>query len=171
MAEVDMTTFFADGFAQGQLQFDTYAFDDLEFPQIDYDVQVKLSEYQKQQLDKIKTQLELVLKKTFPEFKLTEEPGFWQGVTKENNEFHNDFTFGDKFNSNILVYLEEGTMENDNYIEVLGVDKCRIYPLRGDFVWLNQQPQFEHRANNGEGIRRVIHFPYYIPSLDNKDKK
>ena len=74
-------------------------------------------------------------------------------------------------NSNILVYLEEGTMENDNYIEVLGVDKCRIYPLRGDFVWLNQQPQFEHRANNGEGIRRVIHFPYYIPSLDNKDKK
>ena len=36
MAEVDMTTFFADGFAQGQLQFDTYAFDDLEFPQIDY---------------------------------------------------------------------------------------------------------------------------------------
>ena len=76
MAEGDMTTFFADGFAQGQLQFDTYAFDDLEFPQIDYDVQVKLSEYQKQQLDKIKTQLELVIKKTFPEFKLTEEPGF-----------------------------------------------------------------------------------------------
>ena len=60
-----------------------------------------------------------------------------------------------------------------NQIYLIELHKSLLNKLEGhiDFVLLNQQPQFEHRANNGEGIRRVIHFPYYIPSLDNKDKK
>jgi|TARA_A200000159_G_C7275321_1_gene319123 hypothetical protein len=174
----DMTTFFKDGFYTGDVDINVQIFDDVKFPSIDYNPEdLKLPDNCKQEIKKVQEQLEEVISETYPKFELTEEPGLWNGVTKENNEFHNDFVAGDKFNSNILVYLDEGNDMNENYIEIAGEDildkdgipygvsKCRIFCRPGQFVWLNQSPQFEHRANNGSGNRRLIHFAYYIPEI------
>ena len=163
-----MMSYFINGYYKGKVEFDYKAFDSIDFPEIDYDSNdVKLNEYQQRTLSHIQGQLENKIVETFENYELTEQPGLWKGVTKANNEFHNDFVYGDKFNSNILVYLDKGTEENDNYIEVKESTSKphRIYPDVGDFVWLNQSTGFYHRANNGEGIRRVIHFAYYIPEI------
>lgn len=162
----DMTTFFKDGFYTGEVDLNVQLFDDVKFPSIDYDAKdLILPDTCKQEIKKVQEQLEEVISETYPKFELTEEVGLWNGVTKDNNEFHNDFVAGDKFNSNILVYLDEGNDDNENYIEILGVDKCRVFCRPGQFVWLNQSPQFEHRANNGRGNRRLLHFAYYIPEI------
>ena len=153
---------------KGKVDFDYKAFDNINFPEIDYETNdLNLSEYQQRTLGHIQGQLENKIVQTFDNYELTERPGLWQNVTKENNEFHNDYVYGDKFNSNILVYLDKGTEENDNYIEVKETNSAphRIYPEVGEYMWLNQAPGFFHRANNGKGIRRVIHFAYYIPEI------
>ena len=162
----DMTTFFKDGFYTGEVDLNVQLFDDVKFPSIDYDAKdLILPDICKQEITNVQEQLEEVISETYPKFELTEEVGLWNGVTKDNNEFHNDFVAGDKFNSNILVYLDEGNDDNENYIEIKGEDKCRIFCNPGQFVWLNQSPQFEHRANNGRGNRRLLHFAYYIPEI------
>lgn len=164
----DMTTFFKDGFYTGEVDLNVQLFDDIKFPSIDYDAKdLILPDTCKQEIKKVQEQLEEVISETYPKFELTEEPGLWNGVTKENNALKSNDTnvAGDKFNSNILVYLDEGNDDNENYIEILGVDKCRVFCRPGQFVWLNQSPQFEHRANNGRGNRRLLHFAYYIPEI------
>lgn len=86
----------------------------------------------------------------------------WSGVDQPSSNWHNDQREG--FNSNILVYLDDSL--NCNSIEVKSDNsEVKIYPKKGDFVWLNQRKAFRHRATHIEGTRRVLSFEFNINDL------
>jgi hypothetical protein len=86
----------------------------------------------------------------------------WCGVDDLSANWHNDLAEG--FNSNILVYLDCSL--NKNSIEISnGFSEIKIYPNKGDFVWLNQSKKFLHRATHIEGNRRVLSFEFNIKDL------
>lgn len=92
------------------------------------------------------------------------ERNIWQGVDSGSKEWHNDYAEYKSFNSNILVYLDDSY--DKNTIQVRNeTEEFIIYPKKGDFVWLNQNPKFQHRATHIEGIRRLISFEIYINDL------
>ena len=101
----------------------------------------------------------------FENFELKEH-ALWSGVDDGSKEWHNDHIDGDPFNTTFLIYLDDNTPENGNYIAVRGPDtENTLYPKRGDFVWLNQNRMFEHKAKHNSGQRRVLGFEFYIPAL------
>ena len=92
----------------------------------------------------------------------------WAGVDSGSAVWHNDFEDGDKFNSNVLVYLDDLTPDNGNKIKIRDnttLKEYTIYPKKGNFVWLNQQKHYEHKATHNSGNRRVVCFKYLIPAL------
>lgn len=94
------------------------------------------------------------------------ESTMWEGVDPLSATWHNDYIKGKTFNSNILVYLDDGTVENGNFIEVRNqTEEFRIYPKAGDFVWLNQRHTFEHKATHTSGRRRLLCYELMIPGL------
>jgi len=94
----------------------------------------------------------------FPHAKLLNSSA-WSGVDGPSSEWHNDAKEG--FNSNILVYLDDSM--GLNTIEVRTKDEdYKIYPKVGTFVWINQAPQFQHRATHVAGERRVLSYELWI---------
>lgn len=92
--------------------------------------------------------------------------GMWEGVDDGSSKWHNDYLDGDTFNSNILVYLDDNTIENGNSIEVRGPGFThKLYPKANQLIWLNQKRIFEHRATHSSGRRRILSFEYFIPEL------
>ena len=105
------------------------------------------------------------IKQLFDEYTLT-QCAMWAGVDSGSSVWHNDHKQGGRFTSNLLVYLDDNNQELGNFIQVRGSGfEHTIYPKRGDFVWLNQKSCFEHRAQNDNGLRRVLSFEFYIPAL------
>lgn len=103
--------------------------------------------------------------KMFDDFEM-KDCGMWSGVDEESRSWHNDFENKNEFNSNILVYMDDNTEANGNNIQVASNDYINIlYPMRRDFVWLNQKKCFQHRATHKSGVRRVLSFEYLIPAL------
>jgi hypothetical protein len=93
----------------------------------------------------------------------------WSGVDELSAKWHNDFEDGDSFNSNILIYLDDNTIENGNSIEVRGPGFERLLrPLKGDLLWLNQKKCFQHRATHTSGRRRVLSFEFMVPALSQR---
>lgn len=86
----------------------------------------------------------------------------WKNVDGGSSVWHNDQK--EKLNSNILVYLDDSY--NKNTIEIKTPSKVhKIYPQKGNFVWLNQSLNFQHKATHLEGERRLISFEFDIPEL------
>lgn len=110
---------------------------------------------------------EQYVSKIFTEFE-NKAVCMWAGVDGGSAEWHNDFEDGGAFNSNVLIYMDDLTPENGNKIEVrnsLTQEEIILYPKKRDFVWLNQQRCYQHRATHKTGTRRVISFEYLIPTL------
>lgn len=79
----------------------------------------------------------------------------WAGVDDYSKKWHNDSKEG--FNSNILVYLDDSYGQNK--IEIKNqVEEFTVYHKKGDFVWINQDPKFLHKATHITGNRRVLSF-------------
>ncbi len=105
---------------------------------------------------------EHLILKLFPIFKRLDF-GMWQGVDLESRQWHNDFLYGESFNSNILVYLEE---HSQTALEIKnGVEEIQIPVKAGDFIWINQSSNFQHRARQESGARRILSFEYFLPGL------
>lgn len=103
--------------------------------------------------------------KLFNEYEIKERD-LWDGVDHRSRVWHNDHEQGDPFNSTFLVYIDEQTEENGNFIAVRGPNSEKYeYPKRGEFMWLNQKEMFQHKANHQSGLRRLVGFEFYIPAL------
>lgn len=90
----------------------------------------------------------------------------WCGVDEGSVEWHNDHEDGDPFNSTILVYMDDNTPENGNFIAVRGpAVETILYPKRGEFIWLNQKKIFQHKAKHNSGVRRVLGFEFFVHDL------
>jgi hypothetical protein len=85
--------------------------------------------------------------------------GAWSGVDDDSTKWHNDFEEG--FNANIVVYLDDSL--NENKIEIKNSnEEVAIYPKKGDFVLINQDTKFKHRATHAIGQRRVFSFEFNV---------
>lgn len=100
-------------------------------------------------------------------YKLT-QCGMWEGVDEGSSIWHNDQFDGKTLNTNLLVYLDDNAEFLNNIQVRNGVEEYVIFPQKGDYVWLNQSLQFEHKAIHGGGRRRVLSFEYFTDGLDNK---
>lgn len=161
--------FFVNGHIQGHLaEIDNYDFSEFVFldcsenediidnsPIIDKKAQKYLSEIYNIIFNRY-------LSKLFPNIELLEK-SMWQGVDTKSKEWHTDYMEKKNFNSNLLVYLDDNY---GNSIQVKNqVEEFIIYPTRGDFIWLNQNKIFQHRAKHITGPRRLISYEMYIPEL------
>ena len=103
-----------------------------------------------------------LISKLFTNFKRLDF-GMWQGVDLESMDWHNDNLYGESFNSNILIYLEDHT---ETALEVKSQSAEIKIPVRsGDFIWINQSLNFQHRARQESGKRRILSFEYFLPGL------
>ena len=167
MTDQDAYSFFVNGYIHGHISdiesidFDKYEFVDCtNNPEYDGLADQNIMPLLDEVYDKLKTEY---ISKLFQNFNLHER-NIWQGVDAGSKEWHNDYAEYKSFNSNILVYLDDSYGKNT--IEVRNEsEEFIIYPKKGDFVWLNQNPKFEHRARHIEGIRRLISFEMYINDL------
>lgn len=104
------------------------------------------------------------IKQIFTEFRVGKN-GMWSGVDSGSAEWHNDFVDEDRFTSNFLIYLEDNEPFG-NSIEVKNqFQEFKIVPKPNEFVWLNQNRKFMHRATHKSGPRRLLSFEFFIPSL------
>ncbi len=164
----DEQTFFIDGYWHGTLpsnldidRFDKFNFVDCTQPENLWtapEAEFDLAIIHKWLADNY-------VSKLFDDFEM-KDCAMWSGVDHGSREWHNDFEDSNKFNTNILIYLDDNTKHNGNNIQVKTHDyHFTLYPKRRDFVWLNQKKCFEHRAAHKTGERRVLSFEYLIPAL------
>lgn len=93
--------------------------------------------------------------------------GAWEGVDEGSVVWHNDQMDGKNMNSNVIIYLDD-TREHNNNIQVKNqIEEFVITPKENDFIWLNQNNLFRHKASHNDGRRRILSFEYYIDGLDN----
>ena len=101
------------------------------------------------EIEKIKTQLEPILKKRYNNIKLRNS-GIWQGYVEG-------------VRGNVIVYLDKAPYTTDNFIEVTALDRCKIFPEQGEYVWFNDNIKFHRRFNNDEVNNiRFIYFDYKL---------
>lgn len=169
---MDNYSFFANGYLHGHLsEVSNYNFDQFTFVDcFNYDKESDKSPIvdirAKDILMEIYRLLEdRYIKQMFDRYQLL-EMSMWQGVDDLSRTWHNDYIKGKTFNSNILVYLDEGNEINGNFIEVKNqIEEFKIYHKAGDFVWLNQKENFRHKATHNSGQRRLISYELMIPDL------
>lgn len=158
-----MNEFLTNGFATGVLTLDVaFLFKRFPFPNCN-DGEATPSPEAEMYLQSLHEHIATKYVSTmFDEFGFGEH-NMWSGVDGPSQEWHNDSC--DEFNSNFLVYLDDGEMYN-NFIEVkTPVEEFKIYPKKNQFVWLNQNQRFLHRATHTEGPRRVLSFEFKIPAI------
>lgn len=168
----DSYNFFANGFIHGHVP-DFNRFDFAEFDFLDCEKNREILDQQPvidskaiDVLDEVFSFLATAyIQPLFDEFQLLES-SMWQGVDHLSATWHNDYIKGKTFNSNILVYIDDNTPENGNFIEVRNqIESFLLYPKSGDFVWLNQKDIFQHKATRTSGIRRLMCYELMIPAL------
>lgn len=155
--------FLVNGFVTGTLSLDAaYLFKQFQFPNCN-DGEATPSLQASTYLQALHRHIaEKYVSSMFDEYGFGEH-NMWSGVDAPSKEWHNDNC--DEFNSNFLVYLDDGEMYN-NFIEVKSpTEEFKIYPKKNQFVWLNQDKKFLHRATHTEGPRRVLSFEFNIPAI------
>ena len=142
----DFDSFKHDGFETGLLNVDNSAFDEVSWPPQDKET---LTAKAKEEIEKIKSQLEPILKKRYKNIKLNFS-GIWKGYVEG-------------VRGNVIVYLDKAHYTTDNYIEVTALDRCKIFPEQGEYVWFNDNIKFHRRFNNDEVNNiRFIYFDYKL---------
>jgi len=169
---------FDDFFVKGYILYrdpliDVSKFDHYDFPDCTdtneniFNAQISLKKTMcQQQLKEIHQYLsDNYVSKIFKNFEM-KEFDIWNGVDEGSIKWHNDYEDGDPFNSTFLIYLDDNTPENGNFIAIRSPD-CEniLYPKRGDFVWLNQKKIFQHKAKHQSGKRRLLGFEFFIDDL------
>lgn len=161
-------TFFVDGYWLGTLpdDLDIEMFESFDFKDCNQSEEIWLDPKAKIDLDRMHQWFaDNYVSKVFDDFEI-KDCCMWSGVDEGSKVWHNDFEYNNKFNSNILVYMDDNTEANGNNIQIASNDYINIlYPARRDFVWLNQKKCFQHRATHKSGVRRVLSFEYLIPAL------
>lgn len=85
----------------------------------------------------------------------------WDGVDAGSMTWHNDNNEG--FDFNVLYYYDSTSKDVGGEIEFKypgGEDK--IYPQTGNLIFINQNGQFQHKANRSLTQRRVASIEYKI---------
>jgi hypothetical protein len=163
MTEEDIYNFLINGHIKGNIDFlKELNVDHYTFVDCNYDDYQKPNDDLISILNKVYIYIDKnYLSKVFVDYKLL-NMNAWSGVDSKSSDWHNDLQQG--FNSNIIVYLDDSL--NKNSIEIRNAEEeFKIYPLKGDFVWLNQKTIFQHKATHITGNRRVLSFELEIPSL------
>ena len=169
---MDSYSFFANGYLHGHIP-EVNGYDFSQFTFVDcfkhakvLDLKPVIDERARSVLKEIyKLIEERYIKRMFDLYELL-EMSMWEGVDELSRAWHNDYIKGKTFNSNILVYLDEGNEENGNFIEVKNQEEeFKVYHKVGDFVWLNQKDIFMHKATHTTGKRRLISYELMIPGL------
>jgi hypothetical protein len=157
--------FFTNGFVTGQIEMDAaFLFKKFEFPSCDNDDPTPdINPSAKNLLDILHKHIaQKYVSALFADFSIGEN-AMWSGVDSMSTDWHNDGREG--FNSNFLVYLDDGEAYG-NKIEVKAVtEQFTIFPKKNQFVWLNQSGGFLHKATHVSGPRRVLSFEFDIPAL------
>jgi hypothetical protein len=152
-----LDSFFVNGFYHGHIDF----IEDIDFNKytfIDCNEEARLLD---KQLEPVILQVKQHLisnfvSKIFDKYTVVDEYA-WSGVDSYSKNWHNDLAEG--FDSNILVYLDDS--HEVNTIEVKSPsEQFKIYPKKGDFVWINQSEHFLHKATHINGTRRVLSFEF-----------
>lgn len=162
----NLDSFFTNGCYLGhidsieELDVDLYSFVDCN--KVDDDIRPELDINLKDILEETKIFLiEHYISKVFSKYEFLDYYA-WEGVDPGSSVWHNDKREG--FNSNILVYLDDSF--NSNTIEVKNdIEEFKVYPKKGDFIWINQSTKFLHRATHIKGRRRVLSFEFNIHDL------
>lgn len=155
--------FLVNGFATGILVFDAaFLFKTFEFPDCN-DGDAEFGEKATQLLQIVHQHVASKYVSTlFDEYEVGQF-GMWAGVDSLSKDWHNDSN--NEFNSNFLVYLDDGE-QYGNSIEIkTPTEEFKIYPKKNQFVWLNQNKKFLHRATHTSGPRRLLSFEFKIPAL------
>lgn len=100
------------------------------------------------------------VKTVYPNFEV-KYANVWNGVDEGSMCWHNDHVEG--FDFNVLYYYDSMSELVGGEIEFKypnGEDK--IYPQSGTLVFINQNGQFQHRANRSTISRRVASIEYKI---------
>ena len=101
-----------------------------------------------------------IIKPLFPNYNL-KECAMWDGVDKPSTIWHNDNVNNNGY-TNLLIYLDD-CYKNNNSIEIKNkYREHKIKPLPGEYVWLNQSKEFQHRATHTIGKRRVLSFEFEV---------
>tara|TARA_Y100000768_G_scaffold389009_1_gene390180 strand:- start:20119 stop:20667 length:549 start_codon:yes stop_codon:yes gene_type:complete len=101
----------------------------------------------------------------FNQFKI-KEIGIWDGADSGSIKWHNDNNPINGMNANLLIYLDDCNPETGGKIEVRSDHSYKfIYPRRGQAIFLNQSPQFQHKVTRSSKTRRVISLEYFIDDL------
>jgi len=87
----------------------------------------------------------------------------WTGVDSLSKDWHNDNCA--EFNSNFLIYLDDGETYGNSIEIKTPSEEFKIYPKKNQFVWLNQDKKFLHRATHVSGPRRLLSFEFKIPAI------
>jgi hypothetical protein len=98
----------------------------------------------------------------FDEYSIGER-GMWTGVDNMSSDWHNDSN--EEFNSNFLIYLDDGELHGNSIEIKTPTEEFKIYPNKNQFVWLNQNKKFQHRATHLSGPRRLLSFEFTIPAI------
>ena len=160
--------FFVNGYIQGHLdEIDNYDFSEFVFLDCSEKDDIDNNPITEKKAKKYLTEiynilLDKYLSKLFPNIELLAQ-SMWQGVDRKAKEWHTDYAENNNFNSNLLLYLDDNY---GNSIQVKNqVEEFVIYPTRGDFMWLNQNKIFQHRAKHIAGPRRLLGYDMYIHGL------
>ena len=165
---IDVSNFFVNGFIHGKLDFDAVEmFKEFEFIDCNSD---RADNFTLEPdaivcLDAIHGYFARKLISPMCQVYEFGRNGMWFGVDSGSAEWHNDFMDGDPFTSNILIYLEDGS-QYDNSIQFKNkFDEFKVVPKPNEFVWINQNKKFMHKATHNSGPRRLLSFEFYIPAL------
>lgn len=150
----NLDSFFVNGFYKGHIDFiEPINFDGFTFTNHDAE-QKSLDTNLLPIIEQVESYLKQnIVSKVFDKYRI--EHFAWSGVDSYSSDWHNDNKEG--FNSNILVYLDDSYGQNK--IEIKNqAEEFTVYHKKGDFVWINQDPKFLHKATHITGNRRVLSF-------------
>lgn len=168
LLSVDYSNFFVNGFTQGTLNFDAVTmFQEFDFPDCtaDRNTSFTIDPIAQIRLDAIHGYLANTLITPMFQVYTFGNNGMWSGVDSGSATWHNDFTDTDSFTSNILIYLEDGEPYGNSVEFKNQVEEWKVIPKPNEFVWINQNHNFMHRATHIAGPRRLLSFEFYIPAL------
>lgn len=142
----------------GIIDLSKFVITNVEFAEDLYDI----TDHEEQQhLEKfINYVSEHYVKTVYPNFRV-EYANVWDGVDAGSMNWHNDHVEG--FDLNVLYYHDSTSPETGGEIEFKypgGEDK--LYPKSGTLIFINQNGQFEHKANRSTVNRRVASIEYKI---------
>ena len=147
----DRDTFKMDGFQLGLLKIDNKAFDKVHWPPHDKEL---MDATALKEIANIKTQLEKIFTERY-DTAYCNFYGVWRGYVEG-------------VRGNVIVYLDKSPHTTDNYIEITALDRCKIFPEEGEYLWFNDNIKFQKRFNNDDNNNiRFIYFDYKL----GKDKK